>query len=37
MEQRGREHDSGKEFVKKAIDVEAKASLQPLLILREID
>ena len=37
MEQRGREHDSWEELVGKAIDAEAKTSLQPPLILREID
>ena len=37
MEQRGREHDSWEEFVKKAINAEAKASLQQLSILGEMD
>ena len=37
MEQRGQEHDSWKELVKKTIDAKAKASLQPPLILREMD
>ena len=37
IEQRGREHDSWEELVKKAIDAEAKASLQPPSILREMD
>ena len=37
MKQRGREHDSWKEFVKKEIDAKAKTSLQPPLILHEID
>ena len=37
MEQRGREHDSWEELVEKAIDAEAKASLQPPSILREMD
>ena len=37
MEQRGRERNSWEELVKKAIDAEAKASLQPLSILREMD
>ena len=37
MEQRGREHDSWEELVEKAIDAEAKTSLQPPLILREMD
>ena len=37
MKQRRREYDSQEEFVKKAIDAEAKASLQPPSILREID
>ena len=37
MEQRGRELDSWEELVEKAIDAEAKASLQPQSILREMD
>ena len=37
MEQRGREHNSWKELVEKAIDAKAKTSLQLPLILREID
>lgn len=37
MEQRGRELDSWDEFVEKAIDAEAKASLQPVSTLREMD
>ena len=37
MEQQGREHDSWEELVEKAIDAEAKASLQPLSILCEMD
>ena len=37
MEQRGRENDSWKELVEKAIDAEAKANLQPPSFLREMD
>ena len=37
MEQRGRELDSWEELVEKAIDAEAKASLQPQSILRKMD
>ena len=37
IEQRGREHDSWEELVEKAIDAEAKASLQPPSILCEMD
>lgn len=37
MEQHGRELDSWDELVEKAIDVEAKASLQPPSMLRELD
>lgn len=37
MDQRGRELDSWDELVEKAIDAEAKASLQPAFILREMD
>lgn len=37
MEQRGRELDSWDELVEKAIDVKAKASLQPSSMLRELD
>ena len=37
IEQWGREHDSWKELVEKAIDAEAKTSLQPPLILHEMD
>lgn len=37
MEQRGREHDSWDELVEKTIDAEAKASLQPPSMLRELD
>ena len=37
MEQRGRELDSWEELVEKAINAEAKASLQPPSILREMD
>ena len=37
IEWRGREHNSWEEFVKKAIDAEAKTSLQLPLILREMD
>ena len=37
MEQRGREKDSWEELVEKAIDAEAKASLQPPSFLREMD
>ena len=37
MEQWGREHNSWEELVKKAINAEAKASLQPKSILCEID
>ena len=37
MEQRGQEYDSWEELVEKAIDAEAKASLQPSSILREMD
>ena len=37
MEQRGRELDSFKELVEKAIDAEAKATLRPRFYAREID
>lgn len=37
MEQRGRELDSWKELVEKAIDAEAKAGRQPTSFVREID
>lgn len=37
MDQRGRELDSWDELVEKAIDVEAKASLQPAFILSKMD
>ena len=37
MEQLGQEHDSWEELVEKTIDAEAKTSLQPPLILREMD
>ncbi len=37
MDQRGRELDSWDELVEKGIDAEAKASLQPQSILREMD
>lgn len=37
MEQRCREHNSWDKLVEKAIDAEAKASLQPAFILREMD
>lgn len=37
MEQRGRELDSWDELVEKAIDAEAKASLQPPSFIREMD
>ena len=37
MEQRGREKDSWEELVEKAIDAEAKASLQPPSFLKEMD
>ena len=37
MKQREQEYDSWEELVKKTIDDEAKASLQPLSILREKD
>ena len=37
IEQRKQEHNSWEELVKKAIDTEAKASLQPPSILREMD
>ena len=37
MEQRGRENDSWEELVEKAIDVQAKANLQPPSFLREMD
>ena len=37
MEQHGRELDSWDELVEKAIEVEAKASLQPPSIIREMD
>lgn len=37
MEQRGRELSSWDELVEKAIDAEAKASLQPSSIRREMD
>lgn len=37
MGQRGRELDSWDELVEKAIDAEAKASLQPTSIIREMD
>lgn len=37
MEQRGREPNSWDELVEKAIDAEAKASLQPSSILREMN
>ena len=37
MEQRGREYNSWEKFVEKAMDAEAKASLQPPSILHEMD
>ena len=37
MEQRGREKDSWEELVEKAIDAEAKASLQPSSFIRDMD
>lgn len=37
MEQRGREIDSWEDLVEKAIDAEAKASLQPPSSIREMD
>lgn len=37
MEQRGRELDSREELVEKAVDVEAKAGLQPTSFVIEID
>ena len=37
IEQREQEHNSWEELIEKAIDAEAKVSLQPPLILREID
>ena len=37
MEQRGRELDSWDELVEKAINAEAKVSLQPTSIIREMD
>lgn len=37
MEQRGRELDSREELVEKAVDVEAKAGLQPTAFVIEID
>ena len=37
MEQRGRELDSWDQMVEKAIDAEAKASLQPASFIREMD
>ena len=37
MKQRGQEHNSWEELIEKAINAEAKTSLQPPLILCEID
>ena len=37
MEQKGRELDNWEEIIKKAVEVEAKAGLQPAFYIREID
>ena len=37
MEQRGQELDNWTEIIKKAVDVEAQASLQPSFYIKEID
>ena len=37
IEQQGQEHNSWEKYVKKAIDTEAKTSLQPPSILQKID